>query len=133
MAAAVRAKQFITDGDITADFTSDPIPCLGYDELEIDLEISGESDPEMNVSVQGRLHPDGEYDNLPIDRIAGVGATLAAAGDTAIAVSNGSSESRIKLTIASPPRHCRVFCDVTAAGAATGLQGRYTLKKWNLP
>ncbi len=132
MSGTNREKQFITSATLAANYTSDPIPCRGYDEIALQLELAGTSTPVGSMFIQGRETPSGDWADLPIDRAAGAGVTHVA-GEANIDISNGTTNSRILVTIASPPRHMRVRWARGSGGSATGLNGYYTARKWNLP
>lgn len=128
-------KQFIADGSLAADFTSESIPTnIGY-ELHIVLTADG-----SGTNITGDFYFQGSIDgitwwNLPIDSVgSAVGATAAThaaftAGDDKITLTAVASAAVIlAVAFASPPPLVRVFFDRTA-GAADALQGTYFMRR----
>ena len=126
-----RKSTWIVDGDLNANFTSNPIATNGARAAQLQWNWAGTSTPNGTFYVQGS--DDGTvYFDMKLAKVhVALGGTAVAAhtNDAAAITVNSSSAGRAHTTVEFPPAHMRLAYVSSSGGAVDTLQGRYRLIK----
>jgi hypothetical protein len=128
----LRDATWIASANITADYTSALINCIGWEELEISVSIASTTDPIGALYVMGGFSSTAAAaGKMPLDKVglSDTTGTSHVAGDANITVNDPAATAYINVKLVDLMSYVGLFYDRTSGGAATGLNVGYVLRR----